>query len=93
MNEMVNQTCNNHPNKFDCPDSLIHFSRKFREYGLIIHDGGTSSVSIQFCPFCDTELPGSKRNECFKKLEEMGVEDPFEEQIPKEFETEDWHAE
>ena len=31
-------------------------------YGLIIHDGGTSAVTIQFCPWCGSKLPASKRD-------------------------------
>lgn len=53
--------CNLHANEFECPDSLIYYSKKFDEYGLIIHDGGSSFVVIKFCPFCGTKLPEPKR--------------------------------
>ncbi len=45
-----------HKNPFDCPDSLIHFSKKGQDYGLIIHDGGSSFISINYCPWCGKKL-------------------------------------
>lgn len=27
-----------------------------KEYGLIVHDGGTSYVAIRFCPWCGVRL-------------------------------------
>ncbi|WP_439654229.1 DUF6980 family protein [Streptacidiphilus anmyonensis] len=42
-----------------CPDALIRFSAKFWEHGLIVHDGGASSMVIDFCPWCGQRLPES----------------------------------
>jgi hypothetical protein len=61
MNETVEYICEAHKSPFDCPDNLIYYSSKFNEYGLIIHDGGSSFIVISFCPFCGTKLPDSKR--------------------------------
>ncbi len=61
MAEAVSTTCRDHPDRLDCPDSLIHHSVRSNEYGLVIHDGGHSFVTIQFCPFCGTALPLSSR--------------------------------
>jgi hypothetical protein len=55
------RTCDQHPDRFACPDCLIHYSPKFREYGLIVHDGGTSFIVIRYCPWCGTRLPESSR--------------------------------
>jgi hypothetical protein len=35
-------------------------------------------------------LPDSKRDLWFATLEEMGFDDPYEQDIPKEFETDEW---
>jgi hypothetical protein len=43
-------------NPYECPDKLIIFDEKERDYGLIIHDGGYSSISISFCPWCGSKL-------------------------------------
>jgi len=55
MEYFAGKECDQHPNRFDCPDALIH--RSPRGYGIIIHDGGESWVSIKFCPWCGVKLP------------------------------------
>ena len=47
--------CDIHKNAFDCPDKIIHKSKK-NEYCIIIHDGGSSYIKITFCPFCGNKL-------------------------------------
>ncbi|HWO76545.1 MAG TPA: hypothetical protein VNM69_11720 [Bacillus sp. (in: firmicutes)] len=45
-----------HENPNKCPDKLIIFNEKANDYSLIIHDGGSSSIGISFCPWCNTNL-------------------------------------
>ena len=52
MDYHANFKCDIHENSFDCPDKLIIFDEKDNDYGLIIHDGGFSSIGIDFCPWC-----------------------------------------
>jgi hypothetical protein len=52
----VENRCDDHKDRFDCPDSLIHYSSYSDTYGLIIHDGGSSVISINYCPWCGTKL-------------------------------------
>ena len=61
MTEAVTATCDQHPDRFDCPDALIHYRPRSRDYGIIIHDGGRSFVSIAFCPWCGSPLSGRGR--------------------------------
>lgn len=91
MDEQVNHTCPIHTNPFECPDHLIYYLAKFDEYSLIIHDGGSSSVGIEYCPWCGTKLPESKRDLWFDRLEELGYDDFYEQDIPKEFHTGEWY--
>jgi hypothetical protein len=56
MDYYVNLKCNIHENPSDCPDKLIIFDNKNNQYGLIIHDGGTSWIGIDFCPWCAAKL-------------------------------------
>jgi hypothetical protein len=56
MERQVHQVCKIHPNQWECPDCLVSYSPKSKQYGLIIHDGGTSFSAIQFCPWCGTKL-------------------------------------
>ena len=52
----ANFECDIHKNPFKCPDKIIIFDEKDNDYGLIIHDGGTSSIGISFCPWCGSEI-------------------------------------
>lgn len=61
MEKRVEFVCVEHLSPFECADNLIYYSHTFDEYGLIIHDGGSSFITIDFCPFCGTKLPESKR--------------------------------
>lgn len=56
MRRAVERACDLHPDKFDCPDGLVHYSSRSGKYGLIIHDGGSSVIAIRFCPWCGTRL-------------------------------------
>jgi hypothetical protein len=38
-----------------CPDRLV-VRHKDGSYGLLVHDGGSSSVSISHCPWCGRAL-------------------------------------
>jgi hypothetical protein len=52
----ANYKCEIHENPFECPDKLIIFHERNKEYGLIIHDGGSSSIEILYCPWCGKKL-------------------------------------
>ncbi|OYX43629.1 MAG: hypothetical protein B7Z02_08825 [Rhodobacterales bacterium 32-67-9] len=55
----LDRTCAQHPDRFDCPDALI--VKTETGYGLIVHDGGRSYISIGFCPWCGASLDGRVR--------------------------------
>jgi hypothetical protein len=90
MAEQLNYTCSAHPNSRDCPDVLVVYDPRFDEFGLPIRDGGDSVMIIQFCPWCGTRLPDSKRDLWFERLAEMGFDDPAIQSIPNEFQTDAW---
>jgi hypothetical protein len=83
--------CESHVPRHDCPDVLIDYSAKFREYGLLIHDGGRSSIGIAYCPWCGSRLPESLRDRWFAKLESLGFTDPLSQDIPEDFKSEAWY--
>lgn len=91
MEEAVASTCNDHTDRKECPDCLLEYNGKFDEYGIIIHDGGTSVNTIQFCPWCGSRLPDSKRDRWFEELEAIGITDPQEQTISEEYLTDTWH--
>lgn len=62
MRRQVERVCDAHPGRWDCPDCLVAYSPNRGGYGLMIHDGGTASVRIRFCPWCGAKLPDSARD-------------------------------
>jgi hypothetical protein len=81
MTARINYRCDQHPDPYECPDNLITYSLKFDEYGLTVHDGGHSYVTILFCPWCGANLPDSKRERWFRELEAKGFDNPVEQDI------------
>jgi hypothetical protein len=56
MRSNVENQCAEHQDRLDCPDCLIDYRPKTDEYGLIVHDGGSSVIAILFCPWCGADL-------------------------------------
>lgn len=56
MHANTTDTCPQHKDRFDCADALVH-QWENNVYGLIVHDGGRSTVRISFCPWCGSKLP------------------------------------
>lgn len=56
MEREVERVCDEHPDRFECSDCVVGYRPTLREYGLIVHDGGSSMVVIRFCPWCGTRL-------------------------------------
>ena len=89
MTEALNHQCSQHSDPFDCADALIHYSPKLDEYGLIIHDGGSSVITISHCPWSGTKLPTSKRDLWFGDLAALGFDNPSEQDVLKRVLTEE----
>jgi hypothetical protein len=56
MRSNVENTCEQHPDRHDCPDCLIEYHPEAGEYGLIVHDGGQSMIRLDYCPWCGVSL-------------------------------------
>lgn len=91
MARQLSHTCEQHDDPFDCPDNLIVYFPRFDEYGIIIHDGGSSVLTIAHCPWCGRRLPDSKRDRWFDELAAKGYTDPAQQEIPPEYETDAWY--
>ncbi len=79
---------------FDNPesaDAVIKYNATFDEYGLPIRDGGSSSIGINYCPWCGTHLSASRRDDWFDALNNKGYHSPFTDDIPKKFQSSDWY--
>jgi len=92
MKSAVESECEQDADHWDCPDALISYSAKFDEYGIIVHDGGSSSISIDYCPWCGSKLPESQRDRWFDQLEKLGITDPSEEKIPEAYTDGRWRT-
>jgi hypothetical protein len=56
----LSRTCELHGNNpFDCPDRVV-YKLNNGDFGLIIHDDGSSFYIINYCPWCGDAL--SKRS-------------------------------
>ncbi|MFI6514557.1 DUF6980 family protein [Spirillospora sp. NPDC050679] len=91
MERQLDHRSDPHADPYECADALVSYSERFDEYGLIIHDGGSSVSLISFCPWCGAELPESWRDAWFDEMERLGI-DPWEDQVPPGFETGAWRA-
>lgn len=40
------------------PDAIVRYTKKTKEYGIPIHDGGTSFIKINYCPWCGRPVGG-----------------------------------
>jgi hypothetical protein len=89
MRRQVEWVCDRHPHRHDCPDCLIEYAPHLREYGLLVHDGGMSSLTIRFCPWCGARLPESLRDRWFEELAAHGI-DPWQDDIPEPFRSSAW---
>lgn len=68
-------------------DAILRYNDAYREYGIVIHDGGSSHLTIGFCPFCGAELPPSFRDEWFAVLERRGESS---EHVPQDMRDGSW---
>jgi len=56
MTDHAEARCDDHSSPFECADSLIYCDEQSGQYGLIIHDGGSSFIAIDHCPWCGGRL-------------------------------------
>jgi hypothetical protein len=68
----------------------IVFTPKFREFGVKVLDGGTSTIELLYCPWCGKELPSSLRDRWFDELDRLGI-DPIGTDVPAVFQDARWY--
>jgi hypothetical protein len=50
----LERACQIHDDPWDCPDRLFYRASD-GEIGIVVHDGGSSFVTMRYCPFCGQE--------------------------------------
>lgn len=53
--DQLANTCDDHDDPYECPDIVVVQNNDW--FGLPIHDGGRSAITIDFCPWCGSPLP------------------------------------
>lgn len=91
LKQAVTFQCDVHEDPFSCPDTLLYYAEIFDEYGIIIHDGTASYQAIDYCPWCANPFPSSKRDLWFDTLKLLGFDDPWHQDIPEIFKTNEWY--
>ena len=73
------------------PRINIHYCSKFREYATHLTNSPAKQCYF-YCPWCGSKLPESLRDEYFDilKKEYNIVAAIFTEDIPEEFQTDEW---
>jgi hypothetical protein len=66
MERQVEHHCDDHPDSEDCPDALVGLFGS--DYGLRIHDGGSSFFLIRHCPWCGATIHRPKGAHSSKSL-------------------------
>lgn len=56
MRSQLAWRCEQHASARDCPDALVGRFGTSRQFGIYVHDGGSSYVAIGFCPWCGAQL-------------------------------------
>jgi hypothetical protein len=55
MARQLNWSCDEHSSASDCPDALVG-RLKDNRMALLVHDGGTSYIEINYCPWYGASL-------------------------------------
>lgn len=66
MRDDLERACPSHVDRSDCPDALVARGRR-GGYGLWVHDGGSSLVTIAYCPWCGTRLERGRWRSALRK--------------------------
>lgn len=69
----------------------IDYYDLFREYSVIILDGGSARRLFEFCPWCGVALPPSLRDTWFTILRGLGLEP--EDDLPSDLSDGTWWRE
>jgi hypothetical protein len=89
---MSGHCCSEMKKHIEAGEVAIRYFPKFREYGILYLDGGTSFQDIKFCPWCGKNIPASMRDQWIKEIRALGFE-PDQENIPEKYKTDRWWSE
>lgn len=76
------------PSESQSRRTAIVYQARFDEFGIHLFDG--SVIGIRHCPWCGVATPPSRREEWFARLKALGFDDPVDQRVPPEFQTDAW---
>ncbi len=80
--------CENHSDLIDCNDAIVVYDSQCDQY--LINDPRPAQTIISNCPWCGVELP-DKIDQWFKELQELGFDDPLNQDIPERYKSDAWY--
>ena len=92
--------CVEHPDPRECPEAVVVYEPRFREWGLPIRGGAEGGGSFSYlvirnCPWCGVEAPAGLRAEWFAALAGRGFPNPLAtwDELPEAFLSDTWWRE
>ncbi|KWW97981.1 hypothetical protein TH66_21815 [Carbonactinospora thermoautotrophica] len=76
-------------------DLPVRYKPKTREWG-IDYLGGPSYYLLEYCPWCGKKLPSDLTEEWYRRVEQLGHEDPWlveDEDLPEALRSDRWWKE
>lgn len=74
-------------------ETYFNFMPKFREWAIEYKEEyGGGQIQIRYCPWCGCKLPEGLSEKWFEELEKLNI-DPWHDQIPEKFQTDEWYKE
>ena len=69
---------------------VVDWIASWNEYNIPVAYDGYAATRMHFCPWCGAKLPESKRDLWYLTLKKIGYDDPGEQEIPAEFNSDSW---
>ena len=69
---------------------VLDWIAQWNEYHIPVSYDGNSSTIIDYCPWCSSKLTESKRRLWYETLYSLGFDDPGQQDIPDEFNSDKW---
>lgn len=83
MDAQANFVCSDHEDLWDCSHVFVYYSSTWNEYA-IENLTRTDNGILDYCPYCGTKLPESRRGAWFDLAEPLGLT-PLLGEVPKEY--------
>ena len=90
MGGQLGYECDQHADLRDCSDVVVIYYPHTDEFVTPIRDGGSSSLAIQYCPWCGKQLPNSKRDLWSDTLNSLGFDSLISDDVPAAYHTDAW---